>query len=222
MLSIGTKSVRRVAILTIVAVALVVSAPAALAQTATTCPGYPGCTTTTTPGPTSAVVDLGLKPLGAKFTVSECGFHPATLVRFVVNNTVITPDVVADVNGCVSEAFEISSTLMALGHGAGLRMLAATGLAAGSNVQIKVNGQTLTVGPIGSVVTSVANGTGSNGAARTVTVKFTIVKPGTVSNSGLARTGSTIVRFSPFAAGLVAVGYLLMLATRRRRDTDAA
>jgi hypothetical protein len=215
-------SFRRAFALAVVAVALVLTAPAAMAQTATTCPGYPGCTTTTTPQPTTAVVDLGLKPLGARFTVSECGFAPATVVRFVVNNVVISPDVVADGNGCVAETFEISPTLVAFGRAGGMRMLAATGLAAGNNVQVRVNGQAITVGPIGSVVTSNASGTGSNGAARTVQVKFTVVKPGTVDRSGLARTGTTIVRWSPLGAGLIAIGYLLVLVTRRRRDTETA
>ena len=217
MLANGMKPLRRAAVLVAVGCALVLSAPAALAQTSP----YPGNPTTTTPQPTSAFIDLGLKPLGAKFTVSECGFAPGTPVRFVVNNVVISPDVVADPNGCVSESFDISPTLVALGH-TGLRMLAATGLAAGSNVQVRVNGQAITVGPIGSVVTSNASGTGSNGAARTVQVKFTVVKPGTVSPSGLARTGTTVVRWSPLGAGLLAVGYLLMLVTRRRRDAEAS
>lgn len=215
------KRLHRVLALAIVAAALVLGAPAAMAQTATTCPGYPGCTTTTTPQPTAAVVDLGLKPLGAKFTVSECGFAPATIVRFVVNNVVITPDVAADTNGCVQETFEISPNLVALSRSAGVHLLAATGLyAANSNVQVKVNGQAITVGPIGSVVTSVASGTGSNGAGRTVTVKFTVVKPGTTDNSGLARTGTTVLRWSPLGIGLLGLGYLLVLVTRRRRDAE--
>ncbi len=221
MLESGKNTFRRVAALVILALALVVGTPAAMAQTTTTCPGYPGCTTTTTPQPTSAVVDLGLKPLGAKFTVSECGFLPGTLVRFVVNNITITPDVVVDSNGCVQEAFEITPNLVALGHSAGLHLLAATGLAAGTNVQVKVNGQAITVGPIGSVVTSNASGTGSNTAARNVQVKFTVVKPGTTDTSGLARTGTTVLRWSPLGVGLLGLGYLLVLVTRRRRDAEA-
>ncbi|MBA2608923.1 MAG: hypothetical protein H0U92_08305 [Actinobacteria bacterium] len=219
MLANAMKPLRRAAALALVATALALSAPAAMAQS--TGP-YPGNPTTTTPQPTSAVIDLGLKPLGAKFTVSQCGFLPGTIVRFVVNNVVITPDVVVDTNGCVQETFEISPRLVALGRPAGLRLLAATGLAApGTNVQVKVNGQAITVGPIGSVVTSVATGTGSNGASRTVQVKFTVVKPGTTDTSGLARTGTTILRWSPLGAGLVAIGYLLVLVTRRRRDAEA-
>lgn len=221
MLANALKPLRRAAALTFVAAALVLGAPTALAQTTTVAP-YPGNPTTTTPQSTTATVDLGLKPLGAKFTVSECGFAPATTVRFVVNNIVISPDVIADTNGCVSETFEIGSTLVAFGRPGGLRMLAATGLAAGNNVQVRVNGQAITVGPIGSVVTSNANGTGSNGAPRTVQVKFTVVKPGTTDSSGLARTGTTVARWSPLGAGLLAVGYLLVLVTRRRRGTEAA
>jgi len=220
MLANGMTHLRRVAVLVIATTVLVLTGPAAMAQT--TVPPYPGNPTTTTPQPTAATVDLGLKALGSTFTVSQCGFQPGTVVRFVVNNVVIAPDVVADSNGCVQETFAISSALVALNRLGGLRMLAATGLAVNSNVQVRVNGQAITVGPIGSVVTSVASGTGSNGAARTVTVKFTVVKPGTVDNSGLARTGTTILRWSPLGAGLLGVGYLLVLVTRRRRDAEVA
>lgn len=205
------------AVLTATGLALGATAPAALAQT-----GYPGNPTTTSPQPTSASIDLGLRALGTSFDVSQCNFLPGAVITIVVNDTPISPNSVADANGCIVEHFEIKANLVALGHLSVLRPLAVTGLAAGTNAQIAVNGQVITIGPIGSVVTSVARGTGANTAPRTVTVKFTIVKKSAVDNSGLARTGTTILRWSPLGLGLLAVGYLLVLASRRRRTNTAA
>ena len=221
MLENGRNALRRaamvVAVLTATALSLGATAPAALAQT-----GYPGSPTTTSPQPTSASIDLGLRALGTSFDVSQCNFLPGAVVTIVVNDTPISPNSVADANGCIIERFEIKANLVALGRLSVLHPLAATGLAANSNVQIAVNGQLMTIGPIGTVVTSVARGTGANTAARTVTVKFTVVKKSTVDNSGLARTGTTIVRWSPLGIGLLGLGYLLVLASRRRRANTAA
>jgi hypothetical protein len=216
-----TRLVRRVAALAVAATLL--GAPAALAQTTTTSP-YPGTPTTLPPLPTSAEVDLGLQETGAILNISLCNFAPGSTIRLTIRvgetNTIITPDVVANSSGCVVVRIEILSTLVALGH-APQQMLAATGLAAtATKVQISVNGQVVTVGPYGTVVTMIANGTGTNGAARTATVRFTVVKRGTISRSGLVRTGTTVIKWTPFGLGLIGVGYLLVLATRRRRQLE--
>lgn len=217
MRSFRTRLVQRVAALAIAATLL--AAPAAHAQTTTTSP-YPGTPTTVAPQPTSVEIDLGLQETGAVLNLSLCNFAPGAIIRIVVNGTTITPDVVANSSGCVAVRIEVLSTLVALGNSP-QRLLAATGLAAtASKVQISVNGQVLTVGPYGTQVTLVASGTGSNGAARTATVKFTVVKRGTISRSGLVRTGTTIVKWTPFGLGLVGIGYLLVLATRRRRYVE--
>jgi hypothetical protein len=199
------------------------AAPAALAQSTTTSP-YPGTPTTVAPQPTSAEIDLGLQETGAVLNISLCNFAPGTTIRLTVrasgNETVIVPDVVANSSGCVVVRVEILSTLVALGQSP-LRPLAATGLAATANkVQISVNRQVVTVGPYGTGVTLTANGTGNNGAPRTATVRFTVVKRGTISRSGIVRTGTTIVKWTPFGLGLVGIGYLLVLATRRRRQVE--
>ncbi len=201
---IRTRLVLRVAALAIAATLL--AAPAALAQTTTTSP-YPGTPTTVAPQPTFVDIDLGLQELGAVLNLSLCNFAPGTPVRLTVRvagrpDTVIVPDSVANASGCIAVRVEVLSAL------------------ANGNVQISVNGQTLTVGPYGTVVTLIATGTGNNGAPRTASVKFTVVKRGTISRSGLVRTGTTIVKWAPLGLGLVGVGALLVLATRRRRYVE--
>ncbi len=198
---------------------------AAYAQTTTTVSPYPGPTpSTTTPADQNTTVDLGFRGLGAKFTVSECGFKPGTVVTFVVNSVTV-PSKTADDSGCVQETFEIQGALaQALGIQRVGRMLAVTGLAATSgNVVVVANGQAVTIGPLGSKVTSVATGVAANGAKRTVTVTFTVLRASQVNGSGglLARTGSTILKWSPLGAGLVAVGYMLLLVSRKRRPQTA-
>ena len=207
--------VRRVVALSFVLAVL--GAPVAMAQTTTVAP-YPGTPTTAPGGPTSVDIDLGLQEVGAVLNVSLCNFAPGTTVTLTVNGTTITPSVVANDQGCIVVRVEVLPNLVAFGSP--LRPLAATGLAATpTKVQIKVNGQTLTVGPYGTRVTVVAKGTGTNGFERTATFRFTVVKRGTISRSALVRTGTTIIKWTPLGLGLIGVGYLLVLGTKRRRDT---
>jgi hypothetical protein len=220
-----TKRVRRGLVLILSAAALAMGGQVAYAQTTTTTPPYPGpVPTTTTPADQNTTVDLGFRGLGAKFTVSECGFREGTEVTFTVNGVTVPPRI-ADASGCVQETFEIQGALaQALGVQRVGRMLAVTGLAASSgNVVVVVNGQAVTIGPLGSKVTSIASGTATNGAHRTVTVTFTVLRASQVNGSGglLARTGTTILKWAPLGAGLVAVGYMLMLVSRRRRAQAA-
>lgn len=216
---------RRGAAILVTAGALALGGTAAYAQTTTTTPPYPGpVPTTTTVVDQNTTVDLGFRGLGATFTVSQCGFKPGVTVTFVVNGVTV-PSKVADSSGCVQETFEIQNGLVqgALRAGRVGSMLAVTGLAASTgNVVVVANGQAVTVGPLGSKVTSVASGTAANGANRTVTVTFTVLRASQVDGSGgLARTGSTILKWAPLGAGLVAVGYMLMLVTRRRKAEAA-
>lgn len=81
-----------------------------------------------------------------------------------------------------------------------------------------MNGQRLTVGPYGSVVTGVVTGTGFNGASPTATFRFTVVRPTT---GGLVRTGASIARWTPLGLGLVGLGHLLMVGSRRRVSLTA-
>lgn len=192
------------------------------AQTTTTSP-YPGNVTTTTAGPTEQTFNAGQRELGSTFTISQCNFLPGAVVSLVVNGNTLN-SVTAGADGCIRETFEIKTALVALGglRSAVLHPLAVTGLAqtAKTKVQVAVNGQLLTVGPIGSTVSSVAKGTGFNNQPRTFNVNFTIVKKGTTDGNGnaLARTGATVVKWAPLGGALLAVGYLLLLVTRKRRD----
>lgn len=205
--------------------ALLIAPAAAIAQT-TTAPPYPGTPTTAAPAPTNADIDLGPLETGAVVNVSECNFLPGTVVTITIRppGQTVTPSVVADSRGCIVVRIEVLPNLVALGRSP-LHPLAATGLAAaGTNVQVRINGQTFTVGPYGTVVDLISQGTGNNNQPRTVTVRFTVVKRGTVTRSGLVRTGTTIAQYTPLALGLVGIGYLMVLASKRRRNaasTDA-
>ena len=201
------------------ACALVLAPGVALAQTSTTSP-YPGTPTTAAPQPTSDTRDLGPLVPGSVVNVSECNFAPGTTVTIRVNPPGVTlAPVVADANGCIVVRIEILRALVALGSP--LHPLAATGLAAGADkLQGRINGQTLTLGPYGTVVDIISTGTGTNGLGRTVTLTFTLAKPGTVTRSGIVRTGTTIVKWTVPALGLLGIGYLMVLASRRRNADD--
>lgn len=201
-----------------------VGTPAAIAQTTTTTPPYPGGTTTTQPAASSSTIDLGARGLGSRFTVPMCGYRVGTDVAMQTNNEPVPGDV-ADSNTCVQATFEIQGALaQALGAPRVGNMLAVTGLAqARGNVVVVVNGKPVTIGPLGSTVTTVAQGTGVNGEPRTVTVRFRVLRASAVDGQGgLARTGATILKWSPLGGGLLAVGYMLLLVSRRRRATATA
>jgi hypothetical protein len=201
--------------------ALLLSPAAAVAQTTTTAP-YPGTPTTAAPAPTTADINLGAIETGGVVNVSECNFAPGSTVTITVHppGVTISPSVVADSKGCIVVHIEVLSTLVALGSP--LHPFAATRYAATADkVQVRINGQTVTVGPYGTVVDVVSTGTGTNGQPRTVTVSFTVAKRGTVTRSGLVRTGTTIAQWTPLGLGLLGIGYLLVLSSRRRRNASA-
>jgi hypothetical protein len=214
-----TSSVRAAALL--FAGTLLLVPAAAMAQT-TTAPPYPGTPTTAAPQPTEADINLGPIEAGGVVNVSECNWAPGSLVNITVTPPgQSAPSRTADSRGCIVVTIQVLRTLAALGSPA--HPFAATGLAAsGNNVQVVINGQTFTVGPYGTVVDVVSRGTGSNGQPRTVTVRFQVVKPGTVTRSGLVRTGTTIAKWTPLGLGLVGIGYLLVLSSKRRRGVVTA
>jgi len=188
------------------------TATGAIAQT--TPPPYPGGPTTTAPSPTSAFQDLGTKPVPSTFDISFCQF---------IGQTESTVDESqgdsqqAGINNCVTKSIELSfATGTALAAGG---PLAATNFAqTAPQVRIRVNGRLYPTKPLGFTHTITVRGTGTNGAARTVTAIFRTVRAGsTTTRSGLARTGTFAVQYAPLGVGLVGLGYLLVLATRRRR-----
>jgi hypothetical protein len=201
---------------------MVLGPTAAMAQTTTTSP-YPGTPTTAPPAPTAAVEDLGPLVPGSVVNVSECNFAAGSTVTITVTppGSAVSPSPVADSNGCIVVHIEVLKTLVALGSP--LHPFAATGLAATANkVQMNVNGDTFTVGPYGTHGSIVSQGTGSNGQARSVTILFDLEKPGTVTRSGIVRTGTTVVKWTLPALGLLGIGYLMVLTTRKRRLGDDA
>ena len=216
-----TRLISRVATLGLLG-ALLLSPVAALAQT-TTAPPYPGEPTTIPPASTATDFNVGPVPAGGVVNVSECNWKPGTTVTLVVNppGTTISPSVVADSSGCIVVHIEVLSQLVSMGA-TRLHPFAATGLAAtATKVQVRVNGQTVTVGPYGTAVNVISNGTGVNGQPRTVTISLVVEPRGTVTRSGLVRTGTTIIKWTPFGLGLVGIGYLLVLASKRRRSAAA-
>ncbi|MDP1792553.1 MAG: hypothetical protein Q8K63_00335 [Acidimicrobiales bacterium] len=218
MLVNGNRRVLRGLAIALAAAALAAGSTSALAQTTTT-PPYPGNpTTTAVPGSTDTTINLGARGLGSRFSVSRCGWLPLSTVTNRVNSTPVG-NTQAQANGCDQITYFIRPALaQALRLDQVGSMLAVTGLAAKGDVEVEVNGQVVQVGPLGSVVSTVSNGTGANGQPRTVTVNFTVLRANQVDGSGgLARTGSAILKWSPLGAGLVAVGYMLVLVTRRRR-----
>ncbi|MEY2473617.1 MAG: hypothetical protein QOK28_2946 [Actinomycetota bacterium] len=198
-------------------------APTAASAQTTTAPGYPGTPTTAAPQPTEADINLGPIETGGVVNVSECNFAPGSTVTLTVSppGVTISPSVVADSKGCIVVHIEVLPNLVALGRPQ--HVLAATGLAAsGDKVQVRINGQTVTVGPYGTVVDVVSRGTGTNNQARTVTVRFSVAKRGTVTRSGLVRTGTTVAKWTPLGLGLLGIGYLLVLSSKRRRSAAAS
>jgi hypothetical protein len=208
-------------VLTLSFVFALVGAPAALAQT-----GYPGTTTPPTiPAPTTADFDIGNLEPGAVVNLDVCNWLPGTTVNVSRNGGGNLVSLVADSRGCIRLTIEVLRQLVASGvlNSSLLHPLAATHMAATADkVQVRVNGVTFTAGPYGTAVTLTLTGTGANTAARTVSVRFTVVKPGTTTKSGLVRTGTTVIKWTPLGAGLLGVGYLLVLSTRRRREASAA
>jgi hypothetical protein len=191
-------------------------APTALAQTTTTSP-YPGTPTTVEPAPSNADVDLGPLEPGQILNASFCNWRAGAGVSHTVLGRPLR-GLTADSRGCVAIRIIIERRLVSA-LGSVVHPLAATGLAATADkVQVTFNDETMTVGPYGTVVTAQLVGTGNNGVNRTVNYRFTVVKPGTVTRSGVVRTGAMIARWSIGGAGLLGIGYLLILATRRRRE----
>lgn len=167
-------------------------------------------TTLSTTGPTSGSINAGTLGIGGTVSVDVCGFVPGSTVSLTFNGAPAGTATVGS-NGCATITIQVVNPGTALGRPvfavAGLQ-LAATGST------VKINGQTFTGLPPGQTNTIVATGTGTNGAARTVSVFFTT----SVGNatSPLVRTGAMILRWSLAALALIAVGALLVLADRRR------
>jgi hypothetical protein len=164
----------------------------------------------TTAAPSSQTTDAGTIPPGTSKAVDACGFAPGSTVHVTANGAT-WGDTTAGSDGCVHATISVGT-----GTGLGTRTFAAAGLqlAAARTFTVTIGSVSKTFAGNAQNNTVVFSGTGSNGAARTVTVVFDI---NATSGGGLARTGAMILRWSLAAAALIAVGSLLVLADRRRK-----
>jgi hypothetical protein len=196
----------------LLAVALVAffALPTAVAQaqtTSTTCPGYPGCTTTTAAGPTSQTQQLGDHQQGDTFIIESCGFSQGVTLQLNGNGA---GDDTLNSAGCAQETV----TIVEDGVGLGAARFAAAGLhVAAPTPQVRIDGRLYTAKAGSNDLT--VFGIGTNGANRTVHNLFNIA--GRTGGGALPRTGAMILRWSLAALALMAVGTLLVLADRRRK-----
>lgn len=182
---------RRTGVSIAFAVALVFCAVSpAVAQTTTTAcgqPGYPGCSTSTTSKGSSQVQGEGNVRPGQSKTFEACGFQPGSTASVTFNGQ-SAGTVTADSSGCVHVQADVLANCPA----------------------VRVNGVSFIArqGRNDAVV----NGTGSNGASRSVDFVFT------VTCNGTARTGADTARWALFGLVLVLVGAAIVVLARRRRS----
>jgi hypothetical protein len=172
--------------------------------------GYPGPTTTTTTTPaevtvqangttTTATVTVG--PGGSEVvTANVCGYAPASSVTVTVDGTVVYVST-ADSSGCLFLTITISDP------------------------SISINGSPAVTIPYGTAAIA-ASGVSPSGAAVTDTVDVPVASPTAVvtsapptssSSSGLAFTGADIMAMVVAGLALIALGFLVLTFSRRRR-----
>lgn len=210
-----------------VAGALLVASPA-VAQ-------YTGNTTTSTGAPTNQTQNEGAIPPGGSVTFTDCNFQPGTNVGRSFNSQNVNGKTV-DSNGCVATTVQDGGPPPGAGNAAPAALLAAVRApqllaqqTTGSARRVLIDGQQVT-GRVGTN-TLVIQGTGANGASRTVTHVFELsgapvgsdttragdtARSGSTSRSALARTGVVIGGLSLVAFVLLAVGVVLLRGGRRR------
>lgn len=174
------------------------------------------------PAPTSAAQNLGNIAQGETETFQACGFQPGSTVTKTFNGQSAGTRT-ADANGCTTETVTVIEDGVALATPAfavlGLQLAQQT-----TTPQVRIDGQTFPA--LVGTNTILDRGTGLNGQPRTVTTTFTIQRPSTGGGGGgagggsLVRTGATILRWSLVAVALGAVGFLLVLASKRRERTE--
>ncbi|MDP9388213.1 MAG: hypothetical protein M3Q48_09975 [Actinomycetota bacterium] len=173
-------------------VTLALAAPA-VAQT--TAP-YPG-TTSTTAAVSTATQVAGTLAVGQTTTITSCPFRPGP-VNLAVNAQPAGTDT-AEADGCAR------TTVAVLG----VNLVRVEG----TQVAARCGDNTLAV-----------TGPGAATATRTVNTVFGIdcpAAPAATAGGALPRTGAMILRWSLAGAALLAVGWLIVLADRRRRIPTA-
>lgn len=208
--------------------ASVLIAVPALAQTPTT--NYPGPTTTTTGSPSSTTNNDGSIPPGGTRTFVDCNFAGGSGATRQLNGANVLGDT-ADQSGCITT--DVRDLGPAENAAASVPVLAAVGAprlfaqqqTTGSARRVSIDGAVVT-GRVGSN-TLVIQGTGSNGATRTVTHVFELsgsrLGSGDTARSNTGTRRSALARTGAFVAGSVAVagvllgvGFVLVRGGRRR------
>ena len=152
---------------------------------------YPGTTTTPQPGATRSEQEGAALGRGGRSTIESCGFAPDTAATVTFNGAAAGEDR-SEIDGCVRSTVEV------LGTGA-CRVRINDGAALSA-----VNGRN----------TFEVNGTGANGAARTVTTSFDI---NCQAGSSLPRTGLDVSHAVGAGVALVVAGGLLVFFFSRSR-----
>lgn len=156
---------------------------------------YPGTTSTTAVAATATQV-AGTVAVGETTTITSCPFTPGP-VNLAVNAEPAGTDT-AEPDGCAR------TTVAVLGVDL-VRV-------EGTQVAARCGDNTLAV-----------SGPGATAATRTVNTVFGIDCPAPAATAGgtLPRTGAMVLRWSLAGAALLAVGWLIVLADRRRRTRTA-
>lgn len=144
--------------------------------------------TTTTLAPATPTVAVSCG-VGSTCSVTVCGFSSGVTISITVNGQA---DGTATVGGSGCATLSISVT----------------------DPHISVDGAALIAVPVGTS-TVTASGAAPSGATQVDSVQVTI--PGSSNNNGLAFTGADIVGMVVGGLALIAVGFLVLMFTRRRR-----
>jgi hypothetical protein len=195
---------------------LLLGTGAAYAQTN----GYPVTTTSTTAPaticPEPPLVDLGTLGPNESGTAVVGKFTPGQSVTLSLNGGTTFVTVTADSRGCVTVTVLVTNSGTALG----VLSFAAQGThLAASGATVTINGVAgLTALPPGQQNTVTVTGPGVDGPNTIARVLFK-TRPSAVSGEPFARTGARIAFWTLLGAGLIALGFLVASAARRRSAT---
>lgn len=189
-------------------VTLAVAAPAA-AQT----DPYPGTTSTTTVSATAQAA--GTVAAGQTTVITSCGFRPGP-VSVSLNGRGGATDT-AEGDGCARTTVTVVSVDVIRVEGV---RLSTTAPPTRVGVVLPALRLASNHGFCGENTLGVT-GPDPAGNPRTVNTLFTVDCPAAPAGGLLPRTGATVLRWSLAGAALLAVGWLIVLADRRRRVSTA-
>ena len=187
----------RSAVFTILAIAFlsIGSKNVFAATTTTTSSGYPGPTTSTTPGPNTVINQEGNFTSGKVINIQSSGFAPGATVTITLNGVNIGT-AVAHSTGTVTDTVTVDTVTSTGGT-------------------VSINGTTYTVSLTNNNLTVV--GSAPNSTQLTVENIFGL----TSSSGGLAFTGINILRWGIVIFALLVIGGGLIMFERRRSSRNA-